>query len=383
MVPQQTGVNRDDTSLVRGSIAAVRLGGVPVRLHFTFVLLFVFLVFSEIGERSGVVNALYIAALFGSVLLHELGHAVVARRYGVRTLEIIMFPIGGLARMDRQPKAAEEFWIAIAGPAVNLVIAAGLFAWLVWNGSLQGLGKMAEPTDANNVLERIATGNLVLAAFNLLPAFPMDGGRILRSLLALKRPEDQATRLAARTGQFLAIAMGLFGLLAGNFMLVFVAFFVYLGAAQEGAAAVGRILTHGTPVRAAMVTDFRTLSHGSTIRDAANMLLATTQQDFPVMHGDQVLGLLGRSALVRAMASQGQDAYVASAMDRDFVRVLPDQDLAEALPILAKAGSCVLVMQGDELLGLLTAENVTEFLLLRQVGMQPAVSLEQKEKTVV
>jgi Zn-dependent protease len=362
---------KPDASFLPGSIATVRLFGVPIRLHFTFVLLFVFLVVAGIGERqSGIANVVYIAALFGSVILHELGHSLVGRHYGVRTLEIVMFPIGGVSRLERPPQAGEEFWIALAGPLVNFGIAAGLFAALVWRGAWVPIEALTRPTDAN-LLERIATGNLVLAAFNLLPAFPMDGGRILRSVLALRRPMEQATRLAARAGQFLAIGLGFYGLLATNFMLVFIAFFVYLGAAQEGAAAVGRILTQGTPVRAAMVTDFRTLSHGDSIRDAANLLLSTTQQDFPVMLGTQVIGLLGRTALLRAMAASGPDSYVAGAMNRDFMRVSPDQDLAQAIPLLAQAGSCMLVMEDDRLVGLLTSENLSEFLLLRRFGMPP------------
>ena len=360
---------RQDASFIPGSIATVRLFGVPVRLHFTFVLLFVFLLVAGIGEgQSGLMNAVYITALFGSIVLHELAHALVGRHYGVRTLEIVMFPIGGVTRLQQPPKPRQEFWIAVAGPTVNVAIAAGLFGALVWRGGLLPLEALTRPTDAN-LFERIATGNLVLAAFNLLPAFPMDGGRILRSVLALRRPPEQATRLAARAGQFLAIGLGLYGLLAANYLLVFIAFFVYLGAAQESAAAVGRILTQGTPVRAAMVTDFRTLSHADTVRDAANLLLAASQQDFPVMHGDQVIGLLGRAALLRAMASSGPDSYVAGAMNREFVRVSPDQDLAETIPLLSQAGSCVLVMEGDRLVGLLTSENLSEFLLLRRFGM--------------
>jgi len=195
----------------------------------------------------------------------------------------------------------------------------------------------------------------------------MDGGRVLRSLLARWRPEDEATRISAATGQALAILIGLFGLLSGNFILVFIAMFVYLGAQQEGATARGRLLAVGFPVRAAMVTDFRTLNHGDSIRDAGNLLLATSQQDFPVVHGGSVVGLLTRGALIRAMLSQGQDAYVAGAMDRNFVRLPPDMDLSEAFT--KTSGSCALVMDGENLLGMLTAENLSEFLLLRQISL--------------
>lgn len=370
MEPGPANNGKTENSFIPGSITAVRIFGVPIRLHFTFILLFVFLVVFGIGERQSVpINIAYVAALFGSVILHELGHALVGKLYGVRALEIVMFPIGGVTRLERTPRPSQELWIALAGPMVNLLIALGLFGVLIWRDAIVPFEELAQPSDAN-LAERIAVGNLILAAFNLLPAFPMDGGRILRSVLALRKPVEEATRLAARASQFLAIAMGLYGLLNMNFMLVFIAFFVYLGAAQEGTAAMGRMLTQGLPVRAAMVTDFRTLAHGDTIRDAANLLLSTTQQDFPVMHAEQVIGLLGRNALVRAMATGGPDSYVSGAMSREFLRLSPDQDLSEAMRALAQAGSCALVMDGDQLVGLLTTENLSEFLLLRRFGMQ-------------
>ncbi len=354
---------------IPGTVGNLRVFGVPIRLHFTFLLLVVFLIFIGIGgKQSGATTALYVIALFGSVLIHELCHALVARMYGLHTREIVMFPIGGVSRLESQPKPRQEPLIALAGPAANLIIGVVLLAT---QHDFLPLEKLTVPTDAN-LVERIALGNLLLGLFNLLPAYPMDGGRILRALLALRRTEDEATQIAARAGRFLAIAMGLFGLLSQNFVLIFVALFVYLGAAQEGAAARGRSLTSGFPVRAAMITEFRSLSHGNTIREAGDLLLSTAQQDFPVMHGTEVIGLLTRSALMRAMLSAGPDSYVAAAMDRDYVRVAPDMGLAEALPLVTTAGSCALVMDGERLMGLLTAENLYEFMLLRQVSMAQA-----------
>jgi CBS domain-containing protein len=154
-------------------------------------------------------------------------------------------------------------------------------------------------------------------------------------------------------------------------MLVFIAFFVYLGASHETAAVEGRSLTEGVTVRAAMITDYRTLEHGSTIRDAAAMLLATSQTDFPVVLGESVMGLLGRNALLRGMAVDGPDAYVAGIMDREFPRVSGDTSLTDALPLLSKT-SCLLVMDSERLLGLLTRENLSEYLMLRKFGMPDA-----------
>jgi Zn-dependent protease/CBS domain-containing protein len=365
----QNSGKKSEQQHMPGTVGGLALFGVPIRLHFTFVLLLVFLVFIGIGgKQSGLTTAVYIAALFASVLLHELGHVLVARWYGIRTRDIVMYPIGGVSRLEQQPTARQEPLIALTGPLVNILIAVVILAT---QHDFLPLETLRIPTDAN-LAERIAVGNLLLGLFNLLPAYPMDGGRILRALIALRKSEDEATQIASSAGRFLAVLMGLFGLLSANFLLVFVALFVYLGAAQESAAARGRSLTSGFPVRAAMITDFRTLSHGNTIREAGDLLLATSQQDFPVMHGDEVIGLLSRSALVRAMLREGPDAYVAGAMDRNFIRIPPETDLAQALPQLSTAGSCALVMDGDRLVGLLTAENLYEFILLRQVSLAQA-----------
>ncbi len=356
-----------------GTLKGFNLFGVPVRLHFTFILLIIFLVVTDLGSgHTSGSYALFIMGLFASVLLHEMGHAFVGRKFGVRTTEIIMFPIGGLSRMERMLAPKEEIAIASAGPLVNLLLSAGIFGYMFWMHLVVPVkpSELMRPGDVN-ALARLAYGNLVLAGFNLLPAFPMDGGRILRALLSMVRPEDEATRTAAWMGRMLAISMALYGLLSPQLMLVFFALFIYLGAAQEGAAAMGRTLTNGIPVRAAMMTKFHTLDHGNTIRDAANLLLSTSQQDFPVVHGDQVVGLLGRNLLLKSLASEGPDAYVAGVMDRDFLSLDPAADLASILPLMAQSGRCALVMDHARLMGLLTTDNLSEFLLLRRFGMEP------------
>jgi len=356
-------MNKRDTRL-SGTLSAVVLFGVPVRFHFTFVLLLIFLVTAGFGGgRSVLLDVVFILSLFFSVLLHELGHAMVARAYKIRTLEIVMYPIGGVARLEKQAAPGPELAIALAGPMVNVVIAGGLYGWMaIWSGGAQ---------QERELVNRIAVSNLYLAGFNMAPAFPMDGGRVLRALLAMWKGESYATRVAATVGRFLAMAMGVYGLVIGNIFLLLIAFLIYVAASQEGAASAGRALTHGMPVRAAMVTEFETLSHGSSIREASERLLATTQQDFPVVHGDRVIGLLDRHTFLRGMAVEGADVYVSQVMDREFLRLDPAMDLAEALPLLTGATSCALVMADDTLLGLLTRENISEFLLLRKLGIVP------------
>jgi len=344
---------------IQGSIGEVVLFGVPVRFHFTFLFVVALIVAAGLSQGRGwAADALFLVALFASVLFHELGHALVARAYGIQTLEIVMLPIGGVARLEKQPAAWPEFWIALAGPAVNGVI-----------GGLLLFGRPALDPVSAELAGRIGEANLYLAAFNLIPAFPMDGGRIMRALLSLAMGEDQATLTASRVGRTLAVMIGLYGILNGQIMLLLIAFLIYMAAYQEGAASEGRALTHGVPVSAAMMTEFHTLAHGSTMKDAADLLLACSQQDFPVVHGDQVVGLLDRTAFIRGLALDGPDAFVSSVMNREFVRLDPDLDLAEALASMADAGSCALVMRDGALRGLLTTENISEFLLLRKLGL--------------
>lgn len=344
--------------------------GIPFRLHFTSVLLLICLVgigFSS--NQSPASYVLFVLAVIASVFLHELAHAFVSSRHGIRTIEIVIYPIGGVARLERPPTPWEEFWIALTGPSVNLAIAGGIAAILYSHHRWLNLFALTQPADAN-LPDRIALANLIIGGFNLLPAFPMDGGHILRAVLTRMKSEYEATRIATMSGRALAISMGLYGFIYMP-VLAFVAFFIYLGAASEGAASRGRSLTQGMPVRAAMMTEYRTLPHGATFRDAANLLLSTSQQDFPVVLGDQVLGLLGRNALMRGLAQQGPDSYVAGYMEREFPSVPPDKHLADVLPMMAHSGACVLVMEEGRLLGLLSSENLSQFLLLRSVGLQP------------
>jgi Zn-dependent protease/CBS domain-containing protein len=297
-----------------------------------------------------------VGGLFASVLLHELGHALTALRLGVGIVSITMYPIGGVARLASQPNPWQELWITIMGPAVNIVLAGLLYA-------VQQLNLVSGQW--RDVVSFLITGNIILFLFNMLPAFPMDGGRLLRAIVALNSNELTATRIASSVGQVVAVLMAVFGLLNGHILLLFIAFLVFVGAQQERVAVESKTLAEGHAVSAAMVRDFRTLSHGSTIAEAAQLLLDTTQQEFPVLHGRNVVGLLHRPQLIEAMRKEGPEGFVSSAMSRDFVRLPPDMDLVEALPSMQQAKNCALVMDGDELKGLLTLENIGEFFALR------------------
>jgi Zn-dependent protease len=342
-----------------GTLAEVYLFGIPVRFHYTFVFLLSLLFVTEVGsDGEWARDILFIVALFVSVLLHELGHAAMARGYGLRTAEIVLYPLGGIAKFEKPPSWPVEIWIALGGPAVNVIVAGAL--WLAAN-RVRG--------DAAIFLQQVATANALLASVNLSPAFPLDGGRIVRAVLCLKRDEVEATNLATRLSRGISVMVAVFALFHGYFNVVIVALAVFVAAYQENSAATGRAMTRGVPARAAMITDFRTLAHAATLRDAADLVLTSAQRAFPVVHGERVAGLLDRDSFVRGLAREGPDSYVSAAMDRDFLRIEPATDLALAFRLMGDTGACLLVMEGEKLMGLLTRDHVSDFVLLRRLGV--------------
>lgn len=340
--------------------------GIDVYVHTTFLMLIAWVGFAHWQEGRSIVAAVvgvaFVLALFLCVLLHEFGHALTARRYGIGTRNITLLPIGGLAQLERMPDdPRQELWVALAGPAVNVVIAGVLFVvWTVTDGTLQP--GAAGVSDAS-LLERLMLVNVVLVLFNLLPAFPMDGGRVLRALLAMRMPYTRATQLAANVGQGMALLFGLVGLFANPF-LIFIALFVWIGAGQEAAQTEMRSVLDGVPLSRTMLTDFRALAPDDTLARAVELLLAGTQQDFPVVDEQGVvLGILTRADLLTALARQEQHAPVAATMRRDFLTAEAGADLDEVLQAL-QGRDChtVPVLQRGQLVGLLTMDNVGEFL---------------------
>ncbi len=352
-------------SLPPGSL---RLFGVPVRFHFTFLLIALVMIFNGLSRDSGaLLGVIYLGGLFASVLAHELGHALVARRYGIPTVEIVMYPIGGVARLGRSPEPREEIWITAAGPLVNFVIAGLIVGFVVLQGPLPSIEALKQATPQSFLL-RLAASNLGLGLFNLLPAFPMDGGRLLRALLALRLSRPRATAISSNIGKAIAVVMGLYAVLTGAYGLVFIAIFVFLGANQENVAVQQRSLLQNVPVRNAMVTHFQTLAHGSTLQEAKSLLPHTVQTDFPVLSGTSVVGLLSRDALLQGLTTEGPEAYVASVMQRAYRMISPDSDLGELLTRGELTGEPALVMEGDTLVGLLTPQNLAEFLRARHAA---------------
>lgn len=346
------------------SLRIATVAGIPIRIHFTFVLLLLWLGFAARAQRRSVTGEIgFILLLFACVVLHELGHAVMARRFAVKTREIVLYPIGGIARLEDMPRGGAELFIALAGPAVNVILMAVLAAVMLAFGIPGNRWLVPLAADAG-VVPKLFTANFVLFAFNLIPAFPMDGGRVLRAALSFVLSDERATRIAATVGQGIAILFGAFGLLAWNPVLLLVALFVFLGAAQEASFSARRAVVQGRNAREAMVTRFETLAPQDTLGRAAGALLATHQQDFPVLDAwNRIAGVLPRSRLLAGLASSGNDALVLEFMVRDVGSIGPDAPLDEVLRLLQDNPSMPLMVQdGEQLVGMITLENLAEFI---------------------
>ena len=353
---------------MKWSLKVGRILGIDVYIHATFLILLVFvgMAYWQVGQslQAAIVGILFFLALFLCVLLHEFGHALVARRYGIATRDITLLPIGGLARLERMPeKPAQELRVALAGPAVNVVIAGVLAACLTATGDWQPVSALG--VAQGGMLERLFLINVFLFVFNMLPAFPMDGGRVLRALLAMRMDFAEATRVAAAIGQGMALFFGMVGLFS-NPMLVFIAFFVWIGAAHEARSVEARSVLHGHRVREAMLTDFRTLSRGDTLADAVRLLLSGSQHDFPVIENGRPVGMLLRTDLFQALQERGDAAAVVDIMRTPCTQAEDTEDLEGILPrVQEQQCSTVPVMRDGALVGLLTTENIGEFVMIR------------------
>ncbi|MBX3356539.1 MAG: site-2 protease family protein [Phycisphaeraceae bacterium] len=393
--------------MLRGSLKLGSLFGVPIFIHWTFLLLLAWFMSGPLlaGGPDAVGASLrvgfFVLAIFGCVLLHEFGHVLAARGFGVPTRDVTLLPIGGVARLERMPeKPAQELLVALAGPAVNVVIAAVLIPLVLILGGGAALvsgeagAEGAARSDVAgallghhaNFLAALAKVNVLLVIFNMIPALPMDGGRVLRSLLAMVTDRARATAVSAVLGQLLAVGFALLGVLSGNILLIVIAAFVFLGAGGEAQAEQIRSALVGLPVRAAMITHFKCLRASQRLREAAGELLAGSQQDFPVLRDDAMdldatalVGVLTRSDLVRAVAAGQMDDRVSTVMTPLGPFAREDDDLREVLE-RARQGEggvppIIGVVRSDHvgaplrLVGLITAENVTELVMLRHAAM--------------
>jgi Zn-dependent protease/CBS domain-containing protein len=353
------------------SFPIARIAGTVVRVHVTFLLFLVWIGAAHWrvgGQEAALDGVLFMVILFACVLAHEFGHILAARRYGIRTPEVTLWPIGGVASLERIPdKPREELVVALAGPAVNVVIAAILIFGFGASLSESTTAELDDPTA--NLAARVAAANIVLVLFNLIPAFPMDGGRVLRALLAMRTSYNEATRIASRIGQGAAFLFALAGLFL-NPMLIIIGLFIYLAATAEAQHVAFRDGTSGLPVRSVMVSAIEALSPGSTLDDAVDLMLRSAQKEFPIVDGaGRPRGLLTRDGLIVALRQGTPTTPVLDVMLREVPSVRDWQPLETGLAILTQSKAPALfVLNGDQqLVGLITPENIGEIMMVRSV----------------
>lgn len=352
------------------SFRIARVAGIDIKVHLTFFLIVVLgaLQWGRYGLRGALFGALLTILLFACVTLHELGHSIVAQRFGIPVREIVLFPLGGVALLSRNPQQPlHELLIAIAGPLVNVVIAAVLLPITGAAAALYGLGQRGlllgrdlAPSIPTLLLWLLAA-NIALVLFNLIPAFPLDGGRMFRAILAMVMGFRRATRIAANVGQLFAIVLGVLGVLGGNLLLVLVAVFIFFGAGQELAEGQARAVLTTLRVGDAYNKYALRLSIGDRVSRVVDYLLTSYQPDFAVLQGNSLLGIVTREDVLRALAEDTRDVYVTGIMRRDVVRVDANATLDQARQTMLDHNTrIVAVYDGNTYLGLVSIEDISE-----------------------
>jgi Zn-dependent protease/predicted transcriptional regulator len=353
---------------MRWSITIGRFGGTEVKIHITFILFLAWIAFSAWsrgGAAAALDSTLFIVLIFACVVLHEFGHIAAARRYGIKTPEVTLLPIGGVSSLERLPSdPAQELVVALAGPAVNLVIGLLLIAAA---GSLHP-GELTQIDNPNlSLISRLAIANIFLAVFNLIPAFPMDGGRVLHALVAMRVGGPQATEIAARIGQGFAFALGFLGLF-GNPLLVFIAIFIYIAAAAEAQMSAAHESLKGVSVGEAMETRFMPVSIDANLGQAVDALLATAQHEFPVVDAfGKPAGLLTREDILTAVRKHGGDEPASAFMRSGVDSVRPATPVESVFERLQGPSSAALYVTDADgrIVGLLTRQALGEVMMIR------------------
>lgn len=356
---------------MRWSYRIGRFAGIDVYVHATFPLLLAVLLVTQLMGGDPVTSALlgtaFLLALFVCVLLHEFGHALAARRFGIATRDITLLPIGGLARLERLPeRPARELVVALAGPAVNVAIAAFLF----FGSSLAG--RVLPATDASAgviaFVNQLIYVNLALVVFNMLPAFPLDGGRVLRAVLALGMPHVKATQIAARVGQGFAVVFAVAGVFLNPF-LVLIGVFVWWAARQEASFVRRKAGLSGHRVGAAVQTHLYSLSPYDRAVNALQLSMRSAQPFFPIVHEDRVLGLVSLEDLTQGVTRLGPGVSVGELMSRRHPPVSWNAPLDRTLMQMQASGAeAVPVVHRGRFAGVLTLENIRGFLRVQEAA---------------
>lgn len=352
---------------MRGSVTIATIFGTKVRMHLTFLFLLAWVAASEAltrGAEAAVTGTMFVLLLFACVVAHEFGHVLVARHYGCRTRDILLLPIGGVSRMERLPeRPAQELAVAVAGPAVSIAIGAALIL-LVGFPTAESI----KSTTLDALLPRLAATNVFLAAFNLLPAFPMDGGRALRATLAMRMGRIAATRIAARFGHIIAGLFVLVGLLSANPILLLIGIFIYFGASAEAADTELRQLAQTITVSDVMRSNVRTLASSALLSDGIELMLKAGQHAIPVISpSGTVVGIATKDSIIRAIHRSGRGGAISEAVTEDVPVIGSHQRLANALDLMQSHSvpAVVVIDSKGELSGMLTAETLSDLMTVQ------------------
>lgn len=349
-----------------------RISGIKIFIHWTFILLIGWIAFMDFSQGKNINETIWTVTfyltLFLCVFLHELGHALAAKKYHINTKDITILPIGGLARLERIPEIPrQELWVAVAGPLVNVAIAVILYLPVVLGLSDSQEYSIVSVT-RDNFISMVLYANIILVLFNLIPAFPMDGGRILRALLAMKMNRAKATKIATGIGQVLAVGFVLLGIFNGNFMLTIIGFFIYLGARAESGYTQTSSSLQGYTVKDVLMTDFKVLHKQQPLVDAARLLLDGQTKDFLVIEDGQVAGTLSRSEMIKGLSSRGGHIPVENVMNTEVNFLKADASLESIFPLSQQKDKAFFPVldENDKLIGVVDSENIIEFIMIRE-----------------
>ncbi|MFV8270130.1 site-2 protease family protein [Flavobacterium sp. GT2N3] len=363
---------------MKGSFKLGTVCGIAIFIHWTFSLLILFIIF--MNKKSGLNTSqiiwylLFIASIFLTVLLHELGHAVAAKNYNIKTKDIILLPIGGLVRLEQIPeKPSEELVVVFAGPLVNFTLAfiTGIFITIPAT-SQQLMTEISSGVHANNFLLHFFLVNFCLGIFNLIPAFPLDGGRILRALLSFKLQRHIATRISARIGKLLAIGFIISGFFTSP-ILVFIGVFVIIGAQVEADHTESKFMLKGFKVHDVVMKQYPVIDVNDTVKTAVEMVLDSQNKNFLITEEGVPVGTLNRDQIIMALSNQGYDEFIYNVMDRNLVYLDSDSLLEKVFELIQLNKSrLMLVMENNKVVGILDVENLMEFLIINEIKINKA-----------
>ncbi len=355
---------------MKNALTIGNLFGIRIVIHWTFLILIAYIVIVSFKQGDTTLQILesiiFVLTIFGCVVLHEIGHALAARRYGINTRSITLLPIGGLASLDKIPEEPQrELFVAIAGPLVNIGIAGIIYAFLILTGSM--------PSDFLNgilsstrFLPSLLAVNLLLAIFNLIPAFPMDGGRLLRAALSFRFDRIKATLIATRVGQLFAVLFAVYGFFNNPF-LVIIAVFIFIAAQAEYADIHSKAMLAGKSVSDLMMTNFTPLHPDLQLSRVVEILLNGQEEEFIVTDNDQVVGVVTKNNIIKGLSEQGQDITTAMVMSHDFIAADPEDKINDVYEKMRHSGYKIIPVEHEgRLMGVIDIDNINKFMAVQE-----------------